>query len=128
MGTIAGAIIDGRMLQSLNTHRPLLPAQMRVDISCAAAGPWGLVGTIEDAMAAQARSTIDGFLAFCVSWCADRGAGAPPKVCASEGAVRPRAVHLHCSIDRSDCGRRILDGQLPSLIVLELSQHQTCTG
>ncbi len=128
MGTIAGAIIDGRMLQSLNTHRPLLPAQMRVDISCAAAGPWGLVGTIEDAMAAQARSTIDGFLAFCVSWCADRGAGAPPKVCASEGAVRPRAVHLHCSTDRSDCGRRILDGQLPSLIVLELSQHQTCTG
>lgn len=44
--------------------------QMAVEVTCEAAGPWGLIGTIEDAMATQAAATIQDFAKFCQRWCA----------------------------------------------------------
>lgn len=47
--------------------------QMTIDVTCEAAGPWGLIGTIEEAMASQAKTTIERFTAFCQDWCAQQG-------------------------------------------------------
>jgi hypothetical protein len=63
--------------------------QMRVDISCAAAGPWGLVGTIEETMAAQARAPSDGFLAYWVPGCAAGGAAPQVDAPAAPPAAAP---------------------------------------
>ena len=73
-------------------------------MSCAAAGPWGLVGTIEEAMAAQARASVEGFLAFAVSWC-ERGAAAAAAVdAASDGQVGTGACARMCCFCRGKAG------------------------
>ena len=36
---------------------------------CEAAGPWGLISTIEGLMAGQAEKSVSSFLAFCTARC-----------------------------------------------------------
>lgn len=46
---------------------------MAVVVTCKAAGAWGFVGTIEDAMATQAEAAVQRFTAFVLLWCATHG-------------------------------------------------------
>ena len=38
-------------------------------VICEAAGPWGLISTIEGLMASQAEKSVASFLAFCAARC-----------------------------------------------------------
>lgn len=43
--------------------------QVTAVVTCEAAGPWGLISTIEGIMAQQAEKSVTGFLAFCTARC-----------------------------------------------------------
>lgn len=43
--------------------------QVTAVVTCEAAGPWGLITTIEGIMATQAEKSVSGFLAFCTARC-----------------------------------------------------------
>ena len=43
--------------------------QVTAVVTCEAAGPWGLISTIEGIMATQAEKSVAGFLDFCVARC-----------------------------------------------------------
>ncbi len=43
--------------------------QVSAVVTCEAAGPWGLVSTIESIMATQAEKSVSGFLDFCRARC-----------------------------------------------------------
>lgn len=43
--------------------------QVTAVVFCEAAGPWGLISTIEGIMATQAEKSVAGFLAFCTARC-----------------------------------------------------------
>lgn len=49
--------------------------QVTAKVLCSAAGPWGLVSTIEGIMAQQAYASVQSFLDFCAQKCT---AGAQP--------------------------------------------------
>jgi hypothetical protein len=44
--------------------------QVTATVTCEAAGPWGLVSTIEGIMAQQAEASVKSFLNFCAARCA----------------------------------------------------------
>lgn len=44
-------------------------AQVSAVVTCEAAGPWGLISTIESIMATQAEKSVAGFLDFCIARC-----------------------------------------------------------
>ena len=43
--------------------------QVSAVVTCEAAGPWGLISTIESIMATQAEKSVAGFLDFCIARC-----------------------------------------------------------
>lgn len=43
--------------------------QVSAVVTCEAAGPWGLISTIESIMATQAEKSVAGFLDFCTARC-----------------------------------------------------------
>ena len=46
-----------------------MTAQVSAVVTCEAAGPWGLISTIESIMATQAEKSVAGFLDFCIARC-----------------------------------------------------------
>ena len=43
--------------------------QVTALVMCEAAGPWGLISTIEGLMAGQAEKSVSSFLSFCAARC-----------------------------------------------------------
>jgi len=50
-------------------HEGWVLVQVTAVVTCEAAGPWGLITTIEGIMATQAEKSVSGFLAFCTARC-----------------------------------------------------------
>ena len=44
-------------------------AQVRARVTCEAAGPWGMAGTIEGIMVQQSATSVQGYLDFCNKYC-----------------------------------------------------------
>ncbi len=99
--------------------RPFGVLQVTAKVLCAAAGPWGLVSTIEGIMAQQAQASVQSFLEFCSQKCkqdtqqlpgytsdaetvefyqdaADTFLGAYPPSAELAGAIRPDPVTQPC--------------------------------
>lgn len=62
---------DASVSPATGLHGDSLASCMQVTavVICEAAGPWGLVSTIEGIMATQAEKSLSGFLAFCTARC-----------------------------------------------------------
>ena len=113
--------------------------QVFAKVICAAAGPWGLIGTIENIMAEQAAESVRDFLHFCVQRCmthdAEQAVDVQPDF-VSYGSDLESSYELFqdaletASQAYSDTPHQVVHapGDMQTLIALQCEVHRTTRG